>query len=72
LKAAELLLAAEQARADLLGGKGDAAITIRLENLSARALSFDVETSRAELGHVSILWRVLLVLDGTAAFLVGK
>jgi hypothetical protein len=27
---------------------------------------------RAELGHVSILWRVLLVLDGMAAFLVGK
>jgi hypothetical protein len=24
------------------------------------------------LGHVSILWRVLLVLDGMAAFLVGK
>jgi hypothetical protein len=33
---------------------------------------FDVETSRAELGHVSILWRVLLALDGMAAFLVGK
>jgi CspA family cold shock protein len=33
---------------------------------------FDVETSRAELGHVSILWRVLLVLDGMAALLVGK
>ena len=38
LKAAELALAAENARAQLLAGKGDANAVVRLENLADRAI----------------------------------
>jgi hypothetical protein len=38
LDAAELVVAAEKARRDLIAGKGDIALVIRLGNLSARSL----------------------------------
>jgi len=38
LAAAELIVAAEVARADLLAGRGDLNAVVRIENLSARAL----------------------------------
>lgn len=38
LRAAELMVAAEEARAKLLAGDGDADAVVRLENLAARAV----------------------------------
>jgi len=38
LRAAELTVAAEEVRADLLAGNGDANAVVRLENLAARAV----------------------------------
>jgi hypothetical protein len=38
LRAAELMVAAEEARTKLLAGDGDATIAVRLENLAARAV----------------------------------
>jgi hypothetical protein len=38
LAAAELVISAEQARADLLAGRGDLDAVVRIENLAARAL----------------------------------
>jgi hypothetical protein len=38
LRAAELMVAAEEVRAKLLAGEGDASAVVRLENLAARAV----------------------------------